>query len=148
MAFAHRVDSERGLIVWYFAGRTNSEADWQAYCDTFAPADALGLRVAKPCGVLLVERENAMPDAKWRKRMAEASATLRSRPSVAFASASPLLRGMVTAVNWFRPPRYEFTIVSTFDEAIAWVEQRRDDAPGAALRRMLEECKAEVGARA
>lgn len=92
-----------------------------------------------------VDRENPMPNAKWRERMAQASSSLRSRPLIAFASESPIVRGVVTAVNWLRPPAYDFTVTGTFDDAVRWVEAKRD-VPCKLFFSMMAELRSEANA--
>lgn len=143
--FACRIDRSFGVCVWVFAGATNTDDDFQRYIDSFVKADEIGaLLPFKACGLLFVSPENPMPNAKWRKRMAEASMTLKSKPVLAFVSSSPIMRGVVTAVNWFRPPPFEFEILPTFEAGQAWLEEKRQ----ARLPRLLElygECRKELG---
>jgi hypothetical protein len=139
------ISPERGAIVWYFSGKENSDDDYARYVASFAEADALGAKHAKPVGLLYVEPNNPLPNAAWRKRMAEASTSLRSKPVLAFCSQSPLVRGIVTAVNWLRPPPYEFNTVSTFEEGLAWLEARRGESLPI-LGVLLGECKRTAGA--
>lgn len=141
--FTYRFDPAYAVMVWLFAGETNSDEDYQRYVDTFARADALAAHHPKPAGILYVERDNPLPDAKWRERFAEASLTLRTRPAIAFASPSPLVRGIVTAVNWLRPPPFEFTTTDTFDEAVRWLEHKRG-VPMKIFFDLFAECWADV----
>jgi hypothetical protein len=143
---AARLDRTFGICVWYFGVTSNSDADFERYVESFARADEIGAAISFPsCGLLYVEPENPMPNAKWRKRIAEASRVLKSKPSIVFASPSPLVRGIVTAINWLRPPPFAFQVTSSLDLGIAWLEERR----GAKLPRiaeLLEECRAEIRA--
>lgn len=138
------ISAERGAIVWYFSGKENSDDDYARYVASFAEADALGAKHAKPVGLLYVEANNPLPNAAWRKRMAEASTSLRSKPVLAFCSQSPLVRGIVTAVNWLRPPPYEFTTVSSFEEGQAWLESRRGESLPI-LGALFDECRRKAG---
>jgi len=140
------ISPERGAIVWYFSGKENSDDDYARYVASFAEADALGAKHPKPVGLLYVDANNPLPNAAWRKRMAEASTRLRSKPVLAFCSQSPLVRGIVTAVNWLRPPPYEFNTVSTFEEGLAWLETRRGESLPI-LGVLFDQCKREAGTR-
>lgn len=141
----YRISEERGAVVWYFSGKENADDDYARYVASFAEADALGAKHASPVGLLYVEPDNPLPNAAWRSRMAEASKRLRSRPALVFASSSPLVRGIVTAVNWLRPPPYEFTTVSTFEEGVAWLEEKRGGEPLPILGVLFRECQREAG---
>jgi hypothetical protein len=123
--FSFAVDRAHGNCIWLFSGETNSDDDFARYIETFALVDSVALQHELPAGILVVDRENPMPNALWRKRIAEASGSLKSRPLLAFASESPLVRGVLTAINWLRPPPFEFAVTSTFDDAVHWVEQKR-----------------------
>jgi hypothetical protein len=144
--FILRIDRTFGVCVWYFGGKTNTDDDFERYVASFPLADAIAAAVPfRPVGMVFVETHSPMPNAKWRKRMAEASTTLKSKPCIAFASSSPFFRGVVTAVNWFRPPPYEFTVTSTFEDGAKWLEEKR----GVRLPRlfeMFEECRTELHA--
>ncbi len=142
--FAYRLDRAFGLCVWYFAGASNDDTDFERYIESFKQAD--GVAAGLPfhgCGLLYVEPDNPMPNAKWRKRMAEESRVIKSKPSLVFASPAPVIRGIVTAVNWLRPPPFEFRVTSSFAEGVAWLEGRRG-ARLPRLQEMLAECKAEL----
>jgi hypothetical protein len=123
--FSYRFDSAYGNCVWLFSGSTNTDDDYERYVESFVHLDKIATRRELPAGILFVDRESPMPNARWRKRMAEASASLRSRPLIAFASESPLVRGVVTAINWLRPPPFEFSVTSSFDDAVTWIEGKR-----------------------
>ena len=140
----YRISEQRGAVVWYFSGRENTDDDYARYVSSFAEADALGVKHPKPVGLLYVDAHNPLPDAAWRKRMAEASAHLRSRPILAFCSPSPLVRGIVTAVNWLRPPPYEFTTVSSVEDGVAWLQRKRGEILPI-LGVLLRECQREAG---
>jgi hypothetical protein len=142
--FAFRLDRAFGIFVWYFAGATNTDADFERYIESFRRADEIGAGFPfKAAGLHYVEPENPMPNAKWRKRIAEESMVIKSTACLAFASPSPLVRGIVTAVNWFRPPPFEFVVASSFEEGVLWLEKQRG-ARLPLLAVLLEECKAEL----
>ena len=73
--------------------------------------------------ILVVDAGNPPPPSPWRKKIADVSSKLQSKPTFAMVSGSPVMRGVVVAINWLRPAAYPFTVVSTFDEARAWTEQ-------------------------
>ncbi len=142
--FATCIDRFFGVCVWYFCGATNTDEDYERYIESIGRADEMAAKIPfPPAAILFVEAENPMPGAKWRKRFAEASMALKSRPFVAFASPAPMVRGVVTAVNWFRPPPFEFEVVASFEAGVAWLETKR----GASLPRLYEllaQCREDV----
>jgi len=117
---------------------------FQRYVDSFTKVVVDDM--LRPAALVYVERNNPMPNAHWRKQIAEASSELafRARPRVAFAGPSPLVRGIITAINWLRPPPYDFEVFSTFDAGVSWLdEQRRGIKP--ALVEMMDACTTEAG---
>ncbi len=127
--------------VWYFWGSTNTDDDFQRYVDSFALVRRA--TPVRPAAILYVAPENPMPSATWRRRMAEASTSFATRPLVAFASPSTLVRTIVTGVNWLRPPPYDFHTCATFQEGLAWLDAQR---PGVAvvLSDLMDECAREA----
>jgi hypothetical protein len=141
---AIRTNQPLRLIVWFFHGPKNSDEDYQQYVDSFTKV--VVDETLRPAALLYVERNNPMPNAHWRKKIAEASSDLafRARPRVAFSGPSPLVRGIITAINWLRPPGYDFEVFPTFDAGATWLDQhRRGIKP--ALVEMMDACAAEAG---
>lgn len=103
----------------------SSDADHARYVDRFQDFDARSREHKAPVFILLAEAGSEPPDAKWRKRIADASRNVNENSLVVFVSESTLIRGIVTAINWIRPPHYATTVVGSIHEAIEWVEKRR-----------------------
>jgi hypothetical protein len=141
---AHRENHSLQVVCWYFYGDTNSDGDFQQYIDTFAMVRPE--TPVRPCALLYVEPNNPMPNATWRRKMAEASKDFASRPFVVFASPSTIVRTIVTGVNWLRPPEYDFQICSTFAEGLEWLDEQR---PGVRviLSDLFDACVAEAGTK-
>lgn len=143
--FVYRMDRRRALSVWLFTGATNSDDDYAQYVASFAVSDeAARLAPQRGIGVLLVDEGNPVPNAAWRKRIADASTSLKSNPVVILASSSSVVRGIATAINWIRPPPYELRVASTFDEAVTIAQKERGGEPLTALRVLLDEARAEA----
>jgi hypothetical protein len=131
-------------MLWLFTGSSNTDDDYGRYVASFAIADEACMRGPQPgIGILVVDDGNPVPNAAWRKKMAEASTTLKSNPIVILAAASSVMRGIATAINWIRPPPYEFFATSTFDEAVALAQKRRGE-PLTGLHVLLDEARAEA----
>ena len=142
--FVYSIDPRRGLIVWLFAGKTNSDDDYGRYIASFAIADDASRLGPQPgVGIIVVDADSPVPNAAWRRRIAESSMSLKSSPLVVLASASALVRGVATAINWIRPPPYEFFATSTFEAAVAIAQKRRGE-PLTGLHVLLDEARAEV----
>lgn len=123
--FTSAFDLAHGAAVWLFTGSHNSDEDFERYLTTIRRmADRVEGRDA-PAAIQVVDGGNPPPGAKWRKRIAEETENLGAGALFALVSPSPLVRGVVTAINWFRTPPYEVRTFSQFADAVAWIEERR-----------------------
>jgi hypothetical protein len=141
--YRSRIDAERGLLIGLFTGSTNDD-DYARYVESILEADRVTRPETAKLAILLVDRENPAPNAQWRKRIADASARIRTQGALfVLCAESPIIRGVVTAINWIRPPKYETRIVSTPEAALEIVAERRASAVAAA-KRIIEELRAEA----
>lgn len=115
-----------GNAVWLFSGLVNTDADYAAYVDAVRGTlqRCVG-RTDLPASILVVDAGNPVPNAAWRKRIAEASAMAPCRMLFAVVSSSVLVRGAITAVNWIRPPPYEASVHDEVESAVRWIEEKR-----------------------
>jgi hypothetical protein len=126
------LDVEHGLLIGLFSGADNTDEDYQRYVDSLIDADRRKPRATGAIAVLVVERGNPIPSAAWRKRIADATGALGNKDVLfILCSADPLMGGVVTAINWLRPPKYEVKVTSTLPAALAVIATRR---PGAVQR--------------
>ena len=119
--FVEAVDETGGMVVWLFTGRTNTDRDFQAYCESIVRLNAIptgGWRVA----VLVVDPGNPMPNARWRKLIADVSREVSSTTFFILVG-NALARGVSTAINWIRQPTYVFRTSSTFMDAARIAEE-------------------------
>lgn len=124
--FSSAFDAVSGNALWLFSGSTNTDADYQAYVDSIHQTlQACGPRQDLPAAILLVDAGNPVPNAAWRKRIADASAAVPCPMLFAVVSDSILVRGAITAVNWIRPPPYEIAVHEKLDGAVRWIEEKR-----------------------
>lgn len=103
---------------------SSTDADHARYVESFSQVNHRE-RDRAFVFVLVVDAGSEMPNPKWRERIAEASRDIDPATLVVFVSESTLTRGIVTAINWLRPPPYSFSIVANIDDAIAWIDGRR-----------------------
>lgn len=131
--YVSRLDVEHGLAVGCFFGRTNDDADYERYIESVREADRRCRPDTARIFVLVVERNSPPPSAKWRQRIAVETADVRTDNALFILCAeSALIRGVVTAINWIRPPKYEVRIVSRPEDAIEIVRERHPPAAGPA----------------
>lgn len=137
------MDAAEGLLVGLFSGSTNDDGDYQRYVDSILDTDRRTLAGTAKIAILFVDRENPPPDAQWRKRIADASAGVRTHGAIfVLCAESPMVRGVLTAINWIRPTKYEVCIVGTVEATLAIVRDRRPSAT-ARTAQMLEEMRGE-----
>jgi hypothetical protein len=113
------IDIPSGLAVWLFTKGENSDADWQAYCSALEDVSRDLMKHPSPFAVQVIDAQSSDPNAKWRREIAHASVRVPGRSSIAIVSLSSVVRGVITAVSWLRPPTYTLHIVSTESEAFA-----------------------------
>lgn len=133
-------DPVRAAALWLFSGPTNSDADFERYLVTIRDQDE---RVAgrESVALVVVEPENPPPDARWRRRIANATMEMKSNPLVVFVMPSLPLRAVVTAVNWLRPPPFQLSVHATVREAFAFLGERRPDIPEKTYRELLADAR-------
>ena len=140
--FTEAFDEERGFVVWLLTGTTNSDEDYQRYVDSIVRLDRVAAGKHRPVAMLVVEAGNPAPGPTWRRRIAAASTSLVSQPVFVLVTTSTLVRGVLTAINWLRPPSYPFAARATFEEGLRWVEDQRGPTEG--LRELLASARARV----
>lgn len=141
--YCSRIDPAHGLLVGLFSGDTNEDADYERYVGSILEADRATRPETAKIAILVVDRENPAPDAQWRKRIADATGAIRTEGALfVLCAESPMIRGVVTAINWIRPPKYETRVVAKLDAVLAIVGERRPSAL-AVTRRILDELRAE-----
>ncbi len=122
--FTYAYDIQAMACVWLMSGTTNTDDDFARYVDTIARFDAMAAGWDSAVAVMVVDKDNPRPDAVWRKRMADASTDIKCKPVFALVSQSPIIRGVLTAINWLRPPPFETAAFASLEEATQWAEQR------------------------
>lgn len=123
--YGSRIDPQRGLLVGLFSGSNNDDEDYRRYVTSILDADRQTRPETAKLAVLMVDRANPPPNAQWRRRIAEATASIRTEGALfVLCAESPVIRGVLTAINWIRPPKYEVRIVGTLDALLVVVRER------------------------
>lgn len=124
--FAYAYDEEKACALFLFTGKSNDDADFVRYLASIDDLDVRARGRSDAAIITLVEEGNPPPNAKWRRAIGEQSSRTKTRPVGALVSSSPLIRGVVTVLDWLAPKRFEQHVaVATFEEAIVWIEARR-----------------------
>jgi hypothetical protein len=136
-------DLVRAAGLWLFSGPSNTDEDYERYLRSIRERDE-SMRGRETIAMVVLDRDNPPPNARWRKRIAESTRTMVSRPVAAFVVPSMAQRAVITAVNWLRPPPYEFTVHATFDEMVEHLRLRRPDVPTRIYRELLADARMEA----
>ncbi len=124
--FTYAYDEKACAAVFLFTGDTNDDEDFERYIEAVDELDRLANGRPEAAVVTFVERGNPPPNAKWRQKIGERSRLLKTRAVAVLVSESPMIRGVMTVLNWIAPKRFEDqTTLATWEEAITWVEARR-----------------------
>jgi hypothetical protein len=123
--YLYRRDPDECLLVSLHVGVEQSDADYELSLTMFKEVDyAAALRKEPFVHVMSVDAEVELPNASWRKRLADANTKLiTKRYLFAFVTPSALARGTFTAINWLtsRPRGHVTAAFGTFEAACAWV---------------------------
>jgi hypothetical protein len=136
-------DTASVTAVGIFSGRENVDADYRAYIDSIHSLDNIATQQRHTRGVyaLIIDPENPPPNAMWRRRIADSSAHLQSNPLVSVITNSIVIRGVVTAVNWIRPPLYVIKCHESIEISAEWIREQRGTDVLALMRRLERECR-------
>lgn len=98
--------------------------------------------------ILVIDADVPIPNATWRRHFAKART--KSFFPFLFVTVTPshLLRGVLTMINWVSPPAETSatSAAETFEEAVAWLEQKTGKKVPSA-KRLYEEAKHPLATR-
>lgn len=130
---AYSMDASEALAVFFFCDPMTAEDD--VGCVTaLLELEAIGSPGLTPAIILVNECNEVMEDvgaATWLRALAQ-----ETKVSWLIAIVTPLARVLhvLKSVTWLLKSRHSIAPVSTFEEAVLWVERRR----GAELPRLHE----------
>jgi hypothetical protein len=126
--FFSALDVDAGCAVFLQLAGGDLEADFESLLQAIARADEALWPHPSPIALQIVEADVPVPDARWRRRLAEATTTLQSvHGAYVLVTHSTAVRGAITAINWLRPPPCAYSIHASIAEAVGWAEARRGD---------------------
>lgn len=126
--YSYAFNNDSGLMVGLLRAKPyfNEDEDYAILLDSIErnrhcgkPGDPFKI-------ILIIDADVPIPNATWRRHFAK-SRTKSFFPFL-FVTVTPsqLLRGVLTMINWVSPPA-EISATSaaeTFEEAVAWMEQK------------------------
>jgi hypothetical protein len=133
----HRLESARHIGVWFFYGSSHDDAALERYLTSIGDFERMTAPAIPGTGLLYLEAETPMPNAIWRKRVAEATARLHAGNVFALVNAPLAIRGVSTAIRWQRPSLYTVESFATLDEACAWLLTHRGPPVVARAKELL-----------
>jgi len=147
LMFRLAFDTSIVIGVGVFSGNENTDIDFQAYVNSFKRLDEIAYSRPDVRGAyaIIVDPDNPRPDAAWRKKIADASADIRSNPAVSLITKSAAIRSVITAINWFRPPRYEIKCHESVEASAAWISALRSENVLPIMQKLERECRSSTG---
>jgi hypothetical protein len=121
--YAFAYDREASTLVGVTGGEACSDADYQRIIDSTAQLWAQVSAAPFASFILVIDPGQDAPSPRWRQRIAAARPKTQPFRTVIVTS-SIVARGVLTAINWLRPPAVGQKIISlsTFEEAVDWLE--------------------------
>ena len=121
--YESRYDPESATILFYFEGAV-ADADWDRHVGELRSFWREASIRPKPIAtMILVEGDAARPSPKIRAAIADATAPYTGY--AACVTKSVIIRGVVTALNWLRPPKHTVQTFEDTEAAFRWLDERR-----------------------
>lgn len=122
--FASGYDSEALTLVVIHGGASSQDIDFELAVkaiDVLADDTCAAGGVAR---LMMVVEVDDRPDARWRRRLAEAEKRIPAM-YFSFVSSSAIARGVVTAIHWLSPnrPGVVRATHASIAESLRWFEQ-------------------------
>lgn len=116
------------IVIVAHCGRV-SDAQLETYLEFMGDLQKGGDRGQKSALVYRMLPGASMLNAKQRKRQAEwlsqkGPSAHNGSQGIAFVFSSSMARGALQAIFWIAPPGYEYSIVSSLEEAMKWAQDR------------------------
>jgi len=127
--YLHAIDASSAVLLGIYAGRKLPQ-DIEDYAASVARVDAIAHAQGRGALIVIVpDREYPSPNSSDRLRFAFSKDSARSAPTLLIlVTRSPLLRGVMTAVNWLSPPteRWHATACASFLDAQGHAREFRE----------------------
>jgi hypothetical protein len=126
--YSFAFDKTAGLMVGVLRTKPyfNEDEDYAILLDSIARNEGT-TRPGDPFKfILVIEPDVPMPNATWRRRFAKSRGKNPFPYLFVTVTPSHLLRGVLTMINWVSPPSSGSgtVAVASFDEAVAWLEEK------------------------
>jgi hypothetical protein len=129
------------LLVILFTGRDSSDEEYEHMLGAWSQLyrEAQG---RPTIGVVVIEPGHAAPNAGWRRRIAAVHRAQKAPRRIALVTDNPLIRAVITAVDWMTPPgpHQHTSAFGTFDDAVRTLEAQ-EGRPLDRLRALYQEAR-------
>jgi hypothetical protein len=117
--------AKSAMLVILFTGEDSGDAEYQQMIEGWSRLyrEAEG-RLA--IGVVVVERGHVPPNAGWRRRIALVHREAKGPRHIAVVTSNPLIRAVITAVDWITPPgpNQHTWAFASLEEAVKGLEKQ------------------------
>jgi hypothetical protein len=147
--YTYGQDAQRGLLVSLHTGRNaNLSADFALFREVFLGFARDAHAIVEPL-VHVVVVENAYPPISARWRLFIASVVNEANPRgllTALVTTSPLVRGVMTVVQWFVPSPIGRAASphANFEQAARWIEKNRGEPLYPELGKLLDDARSQT----
>jgi hypothetical protein len=111
--------AKSAMLVLLFSGPDASDQDYERMIEAWSRLyrDAEG---RTPIGIVVVDSGQSPPNANWRRRIAAVQRERKGSRRVAVVTSNPLIRAVITAVEWMTPPgpNQQTSAFATFEDAV------------------------------
>lgn len=118
----------RAALVCRIARGGDEENDFGPHIERLvSAAEAVHGGAMRLALIIVIDPGHPLPNSVWRRKVAEATSNAHFKPYFAVVTDNPLARGMLTALSWLRPQRFEAHVGPSEEKAIAWLESKRSE---------------------
>lgn len=119
----------RAILVCRIACGGDEANDFGPHIERLlSAAEACKGRDVRMALLIIIDPGHPLPGSVWRRKVAEATGNPVFRPYFAVLTDNPLVKGMLTALSWLRPQRFEAHVTGDEARAVAWLESKRQEA--------------------
>jgi len=136
-------DAAAHALVGLKSGPPDTDADYERVLDSLAQL-VTDAKDELAVWVFIIDSKHPPPGPGWRRRFADGRTRARELRFV-MVTESAIERGIITALNWVKPPSagQRFVCRATFEIAVSWLEGEAD-RPMPILYALRETARAEA----
>jgi hypothetical protein len=125
--YQDRFDDGEWTYACRFTPEGDSDADYAQHVRGMKEVAVRAESASQRLAILICQEPGfPAPNSGWRKKVAEMTASPSFRPiHCAIVTRNPLIRGVVTALNWLRKREYSEDIFGDIEAALGWLEAGR-----------------------